>query len=553
LVAIAFLLAWPAAGPAQSPAAPLPSDLDLVPRDAAAFFHFRVRDMWQSDWMKDLRYLLDKAGPAAWKDFEKRSPIVLSTIDRITLVMLSKEVFNNPFPPIDPEAMSALLVVRTTQPYDRLRLLEAAGVREKAYRRNLYYFHEDLWSGLVLVDDKTFIIGSEDAVVRWFDMAKKPNPAGPLQPALTTAAEKHHVVAGWNPTLLAKDAPVLPPALQTLMEAHCGTVTLDLDKEIRVDVRLDYLKPEQAQAGEKAARDALDLARQALGQPIAEVEKRLKDQPDKIDNLFESFAMLLGLGVLREMETQLKDATLERRGTSVAMPIRYRKFESSNMYLVALAGIQVIGRNASRTFAQVGSAIGGKKDPMQVHLETLGQAFDKYQADKGTYPTAMLSDKDGRPVLSWRVALLPYLSDEGKTLYSQFKLDEPWDSLHNKKLIKKMPQAFRSPNRYGWTAASQWKTHDQVFTGAGTLFDGAKGTTKADAGKSILLVHTGNNQSVYWTKPADLPFKAEGPLPKLAEPWENQFQALLADGTYKTLQMQMDEKELKAMIARPKK
>src|SRR5262249_45452157 len=112
-IAIALLIGLPAASQGQTPPAQLPADLDLVPRDAAAFFHFRARDMWQSDWMKDLRYLLDKAGPAAWKDFEKRSPINPATVDRITLVMLTKEVFGNPFPPIDPEAMSALLVVRT--------------------------------------------------------------------------------------------------------------------------------------------------------------------------------------------------------------------------------------------------------------------------------------------------------------------------------------------------------------------------------------------------------------------------------------------------------
>jgi hypothetical protein len=52
-------------------------------------------------------------------------------------------------------------------------------------------------------------------------------------------------------------------------------------------------------------------------------------------------------------------------------------------------------------------------------------------------------DKNGKVLLSWRVLLLPYL-EEG-ALYKQLKLDEPWDSKHNKKLLEKMPKVFASP------------------------------------------------------------------------------------------------------------
>src|SRR5262249_34378 len=147
-------------------------------------------------------------------------------------------------------------------PYDRLQLLQAAGTREKAYRRNVYHFHEDLWSGLVFIDDRTFMVGSEDAIVRWFDMMKTKNAAGPLQAALREAAQKHHVIFGFNPTLLGKEAQALPAPIQTLLQAHCGILTLDFEKEIKIDLRLDYQKAEQAQAGEKAVRDTLELGRQ---------------------------------------------------------------------------------------------------------------------------------------------------------------------------------------------------------------------------------------------------------------------------------------------------
>jgi len=45
-----------------------------------------------------------------------------------------------------------------------------------------------------------------------------------------------------------------------------------------------------------------------------------------------------------------------------------------------------------------------------------------------------IHDKHGKPLLSWRVQLLPYLP-ELDTLYQQFDLDEPWDSPHNPQFI----------------------------------------------------------------------------------------------------------------------
>jgi hypothetical protein len=47
--------------------------------------------------------------------------------------------------------------------------------------------------------------------------------------------------------------------------------------------------------------------------------------------------------------------------------------------------------------------------------------------------------------LSWRVAILPFIG-EGE-LFKEFKLAEPWDSEHNKKLIPKMPKVFASPGK----------------------------------------------------------------------------------------------------------
>src|SRR5262249_55645747 len=69
---------------------------------------------------------------------------------------------------------------------------------------------------------------------------------------------------------------------------------------------------------------------------------------------------------------------------------------------------------------------------------------------RGNLPPVAIADRKGKPLLSWRVALLPYLGEWD--LYRKFKLDEPWDSPHNKALLPLMPEiyacpSFKGPNR----------------------------------------------------------------------------------------------------------
>src|SRR5262249_21275015 len=59
------------------------------------------------------------------------------------------------------------------------------------------------------------------------------------------------------------------------------------------------------------------------------------------------------------------------------------------------------------------------------------------------FPPAAHGDRDGRPLLSWRVLVLPYLAQ--KPLYDQFRLDEPWDSPHNIRLLERIPPVFNLP------------------------------------------------------------------------------------------------------------
>ena len=91
------------------------------------------------------------------------------------------------------------------------------------------------------------------------------------------------------------------------------------------------------------------------------------------------------------------------------------------------------------------------------NLSHIALALHNYYAAHMRLP-ADATDKKGK-------ALLPHLGED--RLYKEFKLDEPWDSKHNRKLLAKMPGVFRSPRV---RVKARGSTVYQVFTGPDVVF-----------------------------------------------------------------------------------
>src|SRR5258708_10856156 len=109
----------------------------------------------------------------------------------------------------------------------------------------------------------------------------------------------------------------------------------------------------------------------------------------------------------------------------------------------------------------------------QKNLRKIALAFDNCAATLvGAAPRNLGVDKEGKegkPNLSWRVWLLPYL--EREDLWKKVKFEEPWDSENNKKLIEQMPDVFSSPRV---VVKKKGVTVYQGFAGEGTLFEPGK-------------------------------------------------------------------------------
>lgn len=124
-----------------------------------------------------------------------------------------------------------------------------------------------------------------------------------------------------------------------------------------------------------------------------------------------------------------------------------------------------------------------------------------YESAYKRFPPRASKGKDGKPLLSWRVAMLPYI--EQNALYQQFHLDEPWDSDHNIKLLDKMPATFKHPGYAGpeghtvylapFYEDTVWNLEKPRFA---NITDGTSNT--------IALFEVDDSHAVPWTKPEDL-------------------------------------------------
>jgi Protein of unknown function (DUF1559) len=211
--------------------------------------------------------------------------------------------------------------------------------------------------------------------------------------------------------------------------------------------------------------------------------------------------------------------------------------------LLAAAGM--IGGTSARaddtpsgpTRAQLRSSESNLK---QIALAMINSA----DTNRGALPNNITS-KDGKTLLSWLVAILPYI-DEGD-LYKEFKLDEPWDSDANKKLIEKMPKTY-APIR---GKAKAGETFYQVFTGEKSLFVPNKvslypASIPDGTSNTGLIFEAG--EPVIWTKPADLTFNEKKALPKLGGLFDGEFHVAMCDGSVMRCRKDADEKELRKLI-----
>jgi hypothetical protein len=173
-----------------------------------------------------------------------------------------------------------------------------------------------------------------------------------------------------------------------------------------------------------------------------------------------------------------------------------------------------------------------------------------YQVKHGRLPPAVVYGEYGEPLYSWRVLILPFFEEED--LYQQFHLNEPWDSPHNARLLPKMPRFYAPPGRKAGMVPPN-HTICKVFVGRGAAFEGRDGLRLPEdfpdgTSNTLLLVEAG--EPVPWTKPEELTYDPDQPLPDLRCIFKDGFRACMADGSRHFIRKGTSEATLRAAISR---
>ncbi|NLX56953.1 MAG: DUF1559 domain-containing protein [Planctomycetaceae bacterium] len=180
------------------------------------------------------------------------------------------------------------------------------------------------------------------------------------------------------------------------------------------------------------------------------------------------------------------------------------------------------------------------------NFKQIGLAMHNYHDVYKGFPSAASFDAAGKPLLSWRVHLLPFLDQVD--LYRQFHLDEPWDSEHNQKLIALMPPVFADPA----ASLQPGMTTYLVPIGEGTVFGTGESLKlneiRDGTSNTIMVVNVMPDRAVVWTKPADLAVTEAAPLTGLISDSRQEFEVLLCDGSVRVLNNTLDPRILWLMF-----
>jgi len=185
------------------------------------------------------------------------------------------------------------------------------------------------------------------------------------------------------------------------------------------------------------------------------------------------------------------------------------------------------------------------------NLKQLTLAMHNFHDTYGAFPPVAHFSKDGKPLLSWRVQILPYI-EEGP-LYNQFHLDEPWDSAHNKALIKKMPKVFNSSQDP--KLAPEGKTTYVGVVDKSTMFTGDKKGVQIKevtdgTSNTIFIVDADDKDAVIWTKPDDLKLDPKDPKKGISNRFPSGFLAAFADGSVHSVSHSISKETLNALFTR---
>ncbi|MHC4399752.1 MAG: DUF1559 family PulG-like putative transporter [Planctomycetota bacterium] len=401
------------------------------------------------------------------------------------------------------------------------------GIQERTWQGITYYKPPVRGNfSAYLPDERTLLISAEGPLQHLLSAAGAPGPLADRARQLDL--EKHAVIVlavesfeQQVERLLASLTNGLPPHFREITALVDGVKTASLSVDLTADVTASVV----LEAKEPAALpDVADAARTWLAAARSVNPPGGQATPTNAEQRQAPMSMLL---------TKLFQAAevLEQAGQVVVRIHRPTDFDD---LLARAVQTMVSGTDPKTDWVETGR-----------RLREVGRAMLRYNEHHGHFPVWASRSPDGKPLLSWRVHLLPFLGE--RPLYERFHLDEPWDSAHNLSLVGQMPAAYRSHDEL-----ESGKTSFMVFADDEAPFGEEQGIRMIDIwdgpSNTIMAIEAGPDRAVPWTKPEDLPFDRKDPKPALGQPMRARFLAVYFDGTVHGVTKEADPKVFRRLI-----
>ncbi|MAG93939.1 MAG: hypothetical protein CMJ48_09345 [Planctomycetaceae bacterium] len=184
------------------------------------------------------------------------------------------------------------------------------------------------------------------------------------------------------------------------------------------------------------------------------------------------------------------------------------------------------------------------------NLKELAIGLHNYHDTYRTFPAAVTNKRGNKMTqpVSWRVMILPFINES--RIFEQYRLDEPWDSENNKKVLAQMPDVFRSPLMEK-DSGDQTSTPYLAIVGPNTVLaeePTALRDIRDGSSNTIMIVET--KKAAPWTKPDDIAFQPDDELPKFEVLYKGGFHAARADGSTVFIDEKAKPDTLRAYITR---
>ncbi|MBO0701227.1 MAG: DUF1559 domain-containing protein, partial [Zavarzinella sp.] len=398
---------------------------------------------------------------------------------------------------------------------------------------DLYFLESGPFTALFRVDDRTLMFipyRGEEGLANLFNLVGqllRRRADGPLAEALA-AADQHTLVAavrlGQVETLFRghDEFPRELVPFRSLLRARVAMFTADIAAKTSVTARLTFADAAAARRAEPVLKTLMQLGVDALN--------NLRKEADKDPEWGKVFGPLMELAA-----GALEKGDVRTDGSAVVARLDADVGPAATKAMAGLPDLTELAASRQKTLN---------------NLKQIGLACHNFHDTMGYLPTNV-TDPTGKPLLSWRVLLLPYL--EQNNLYTQLDPTKAWDDPRNARLLEKMPDVFRVYGRDGHEKGLtyfQMPMSPRLVPGGDPFLVPGRRLTLAGipdgTSNTIMVVEAADG--VNWAKPDDLRFD-QVTLQKVGAPDRKWFHALFADGAVRTLRKdKLDITTLRALM-----